>query len=134
MNILIVERETPDLVDAGQVPVGVAYGKLLQAISPAVRIAVAEPYRNELSEQALATIDAVVFPGASVSWSADDPRAMPVRQVMERVFAAGLPCFGSCNGLQLAAVILGERVETREPEVGLARENQLTEAGKQVHG
>ena len=50
---------------------------------------------------------------------------------MRRCFAAGLPVIGSCNGMQLAASILGgSTAESPGREDGPAGNIKLTDAGK----
>jgi GMP synthase (glutamine-hydrolysing) len=47
-------------------------------------------------------------------------------------FGAGIPCFGSCWGLQVMAVALGGRVHRHPggPEIGISRRVVLTDAGR----
>ena len=49
----------------------------------------------------------VVFTGSGVAWCVDDPRAEALEGTMRAVFAARLPAYGSRNGLQMAAHVLG---------------------------
>lgn len=129
-RILIVESETPDVIDAAGSSLAIAFGETLRGLDPEVEIEFADPYLKPLDVRRLDVVDAAVFPGSRVHWSAADADAAPLRQAMERVFEVGLPCFGSCNGLQLAAVVLGGAVgAAAEPEVGVAREVHLTEEG-----
>lgn len=130
MKILIFESETPDVIASLERSQAEHYGAQLQAIDPAIDFGIAEPYARSWSADELDGFDAAVFPGASVAWSVDANEAAPLRAAMEAVFARALPCFGSCNGFQLAALLLGGRVENREPEIGIAREIELTAAGR----
>lgn len=128
-RILIVESETPAVIEHNGKSLAVGYAKTLRQIDRKIAIDIAAPYVRPLTADDLAAVDGVVFPGSGVSWSADAAEAEALRAAMELVFAQGLPCFGSCNGLQLAAVVLGGRVRAEQPEVGIARDIQLTEAG-----
>ncbi len=129
-RLLIVESETPDVVDEAGNSLAIALGETLRGLDPAVEIEFADPYLKPLDLHRLDVVNAAIFPGSRVPWSAGDADAAPLRQTMERVFEVGLPCFGSCNGLQLAGVVLGGRVEAAaEPEVGVAREVHLTDEG-----
>ncbi len=129
-RLLIVESETPDVVDEAGNSLAIALGETLRSLDPAVEIEFADPYLKPLDLHRLDVVNAAIFPGSRVPWSAGDADAAPLRQTMERVFEVGLPCFGSCNGLQLAGVVLGGRVEAAaEPEVGVAREVHLTDEG-----
>ena len=129
-RILIVESETPDVIDAAGNSLAIGFGETLRGLDPQIEIEFADPYLKPLDVRRLDIVDAAVFPGSRVYWSTDDADAAPLRQAMERVFEVGLPCFGSCNGLQLAGVLLGGRVAAAaELEVGVAREVRLTDAG-----
>ena len=130
-SILIVESNTPDIVAAGK---SAANGFIcsLAGIAPEAALTVVAPYAGDVPDSALDRIDGVIFTGAGVNWSTAAPEAAPLRAFMERVFARGLPAYGSCNGLQLAAVVLGGDVGASPNgfEVGLARDTTLTEAGR----
>ncbi len=129
-RILIVESEPPDVIDAAGNSLAIAIGETLRGLDPEIDFEFADPYLKPLNVHRLEVVDAAIFPGSRVDWSAADAEVAPLRQVMERVFEVGLPCFGSCNGLQLAAVVLGGTVAAApELEVGVARELHLTDAG-----
>jgi GMP synthase (glutamine-hydrolysing) len=136
MKILILEAETPQLVDAarakGQQTNAGHYTAALKFRSPGLNIHVAEPYRQPLTQQDLAGVDGVVFTGAGVAWSTDAPQAAALRAAGEMVFGAGIPTIGSCNGLQLATVLLGGTVgpSPKGMEIGLAQGIQITDAGR----
>ena len=129
MNILIVESEPLKLLEEAGQSHARDFGTELQQINPSIDIDIAAPYDRPFDQSLLSSVDAVVFPGSGVTWSAHDAEAAPLRAAMELVFDAGLPCFGSCNGLQLAGVILGGQVASGDPELGIARAIELTEAG-----
>lgn len=131
MRILIVESETPEVLKKSGRSHATAYGEELQRVSSEVCYIITAPYLENLSIGELERVDGVVFPGAGVSWSADATEGLPLRAAMAMVFDAGLPCFGSCNGMQLAAVVLGGTVQSGDLEVGIARDIQLTDEGKQ---
>ncbi|MCR9124676.1 MAG: type 1 glutamine amidotransferase [Rhodobacteraceae bacterium] len=109
---------------------GMQYGEVLRALDPAVRYRVVAPYDDPALPD-LSGLDGVVFTGSGVDWSTDDPRAAPLADTMRRVFDAGLPVFGSCNGMLLAATVLGgnNRVSPNGREDGLARDIRLTPEG-----
>jgi GMP synthase (glutamine-hydrolysing) len=83
-------------------------------------------------EADFAGVDGVIFTGSGETWATDAPEAAPQRAAMELAFGTGLPVWGSCNGLQLAAVVLGGAVGAAPNgvEIGLARDIQLTDAGR----
>ncbi|MEM1437015.1 MAG: type 1 glutamine amidotransferase [Pseudomonadota bacterium] len=130
-RVLIVESETPDVSARFGRRLAVEYGRALRQIDPAIEFEVENPYVDPLDAARLARYHAVAFPGSTMDWSTDAPEARPLRAAMEAVFTRGLPCFGSCNGMQLAAVVLGGSVgSAAELEVGLARNIKLTAAGR----
>ena len=85
-----------------------------------MRMCVVNPYEGILNADDFAGVDGVVFTGSGVSWSTDAPEAACQRAAMELAFDAGLPSWGSCNGMQLAAVVLGGQVAASPNGLGLA--------------
>ena len=83
---------------------------------------------------ALSDFDGVIIPGSPLHIY--DPSACVTRQIdfARAAFAAGVPVWGSCSGLQLAIVALGGLVRRnpRGRELPIARAITLTEAGR-VH-
>ncbi len=110
---------------------GEAYAAALAQIDASCVPVIVCPYDGETPD-GLTYFDGAVFTGSAVSWSTDDARAAPLARVMRAVFAAGLPTFGSCNGMQLAASVLGgaSDVSRNGREDGLAKDIQLTDAGR----
>ncbi len=136
MKILILEAETHQLVDAarakGQRTNSDHFAAALKSRSLDLNTHVVEPYRHPMTEQDLNGVDGVVFTGSGVAWSTDAPEAAPLRAAGEMVFQAGLPTIGSCNGLQLATVLLGGSVgaSPNGMEIGLAQGIEMTDAGR----
>ncbi|MEX0302547.1 MAG: type 1 glutamine amidotransferase [Leisingera sp.] len=129
--ILIVESNTPEMVAAGQAAsAGVI--RSFAALSPQAEIRVVAPYAAPVGKEAFAAADGIVFTGSGVSWSADAPEAAPLQAAMELALDCGRPIWGSCNGLQLASAVLGGGVGASPNgiEVGMARELQMTDAGR----
>lgn len=136
MKILILEAETPQLVDKARAN-GFAtnadhYASALKNLSPDLQIHVAEPYRATLTLADLEDVTGVAFTGSGVAWSTDAPEAAALRAAGEMVFKAGIPTIGSCNGLQLATVLLGGTVgaSPKGMEIGLAQGIEITDAGR----
>ena len=123
-KVLIVESDTPEIVEAcharGEMAYGEVLASVLTAIDPDVLPDIVAPYEDEVLE--LGGVDGVVFTGSSVSWNTSDAQANPLASAMEAAFAEGLPVWGSCNGMQLAASVLGGAVgqEPKGREDGLA--------------
>ena len=131
-KLLIVESNTPDRVAQdranGYLPTAEAYGETLKEVDASVSYATVAPYGGDTL--VLDGVDGVVFTGSGVAWNTSDARAMPLQKAMEQVFAAGVPSYGSCNGMQLAATVLGGEVGESPSgyEATLARGIHLTEA------
>ncbi len=130
-SILIIESNTPELLAIGK-SASASFLRAFQGLAPELRITVECPYAAPLREDALAGIDGVVFSGSGVAWATDAVEAAPLRAAMEAAFDAGRPVWGSCNGLQLAAVVLGGAVgaSPNGMEIGLAKKIAPTDAGK----
>jgi len=81
---------------------------------------------------ALADFDGVMVPGSPLHIY--DPTSSVTRQIefVRAAFAAGVPVWGSCWGLQLATVALGGSVRRnpRGRELPIARAITVTEAGR----
>lgn len=130
-TILIIESNSPDLLAKG-VCASAMFARAFMALDPRVTVKAACPYAGPVPEAIYEGVDGVVFTGAAVSWSTDAPEAAPIRDEMERSFAKGRPVWGSCNGMQLAAVVLGGGVGASPNgfEIGLARQVRPTESGR----
>ncbi|WP_170469172.1 type 1 glutamine amidotransferase [Ruegeria arenilitoris] len=131
-TILIVEGNTPDMVAKGHAGAN-GFIRTFSGLAPEVRIRLANPYAAALHPDELQGVDAVVLTGSGVSWSVDAPEAVPQRAAAEVVLTAGRPIWGSCNGLQLAMLMLGGSVGASPVgmEVGMAQNNVLTQEGGQ---
>lgn len=135
-TILIVESNAPEAVDRSRSQnLAIAsrtYETALRANAKHLSVVVAEPYRTPLTQNDLEGIDGVVLTGAGVPWSVDAPEAAALRAAGEIVLKSGLPVIGSCNGLQLAALLLGGTVgaSPKGMEIGLARDIKITPEGR----
>ena len=154
LTILVVEGNTPELCAAGEV-MAPRFADALTELDPRVVVAHTAPYEAASSSTAdgprgaelareLATsdcgdilrgVDGVAFTGSSVAWSTDAPEARPRRSAMAAALASGLPVWGSCDGLQLASVVLGGtvRASPRGAELGLALDVRPTGDGGEAH-
>lgn len=79
--------------------------------------------------------DGLVFTGSSLKVTQDVPAVTRQLDLMRAAYAAGLPTFGSCWGLHVAAAAAGGTVGSnpRGPEYGFARRIVPTGAGER-HG
>lgn len=130
-NILIIESNPPDLI-AKEGAGADAFVQTLGLLDATVTTQVAAPYAAPFSQTELTGIDGVIFTGSGVNWSAADAKAEPLADAMRAVFVAGLPTYGSCNGAQLAAHVLGGQVgaSPNGAENGLALDCVKTDAGR----
>jgi GMP synthase (glutamine-hydrolysing) len=131
MHILIVEGNTPEKVAVG-VAGSTSFETTLRALHPDIGLSTKNPYSAELRPTDFDNVDGVVFTGSGEAWATDAPEAAPQRAAIELAFESGLPVWGSCNGLNLATVVLGGAVAENPNgiEIGLAKDLRLTEAGQ----
>ena len=132
MKLLIVEGNPRDLIADGCPAYAKNFEATLSAIDSSLEFTVVEPFDAPLNDDDMDAIRGVVFTGSSVEAAMDAPECAPQREAMELVFRHGLPSWGSCAGLQLAATVLGGKIgaSPKGVEVGLARELVLTETGQ----
>ena len=81
---------------------------------------------------ALSDFDGIAWTGSPLNAYHDTPEVTRQIEFALTAFQAGVPCFGSCWGLQVMMVALGGKVH-RNPkgaESGVARSILLTEAGR----
>ena len=137
LTILIVESDTPEMVSeyiaAGKHTSAGCFERAFAAISSQISVEVINPYANNFSiaSENFQRFDGIVFTGSNVLWCVDAPQAEPLRQTMESALKAEKPVFGSCNGLQLAALVLGGENKAAPDgiETGLARDITLSPFG-----
>lgn len=81
----------------------------------------------------LNSYDAYIWTGSDLTiYHHDDPRVTRQIELAQAIYQAGVPSYGSCWGVQMAAVAAGGEVKKnpRGREWGLARDIQRTEAGQ----
>ena len=111
------------------------YAAVLNGLAPDAIVDVcfpADPGANLPERSAIADYDGAVITGSSLNlWKAEAPALAQVELARE-IFASQVPFFGSCWGLQVAAVAAGGtvRLNPKEREIGVARKIMLTEAGR----
>jgi len=82
----------------------------------------------------LNSYDAYIWTGSDLTiYHHDDPRVVRQIELARAIYRAGVPCYGSCWAVQMAAVAAGGEVQKnpRGREWGLARDIQRTEAGQE---
>lgn len=118
---------------AGGRPTGEGYVAVLQALHPGLQCDIVRPADGPVQlPAALAGYDGVAITGSALN--VYDGGAHIERQIelARAVFAAGVPFFGSCWGLQVAVVAAGGvvRANPRGREFGFGRRIALTAAGQ----
>ena len=121
-------------VAAGGQPSGEGYVKVLAQLAE-LDCDIVRPADGEV--RFAAGIGLADYDGAAITGSAlnvYDGGAHIERQIelARAVFASGVPCFGSCWGMQIAVTALGGQVRVNPlgREFGIARRIALTEAGR----
>jgi GMP synthase (glutamine-hydrolysing) len=81
---------------------------------------------------ALSDFDGIAWTGSPLSAFEDLDAVTCQVEFARTAFLSGIPCFGSCWGLQVMTVALGGRVHRHPggPELGIARRILLTDAGR----
>jgi GMP synthase (glutamine-hydrolysing) len=79
----------------------------------------------------LAFYDAYIWTGSNLTIYDDDPRVTRQIDLARAIYEVGRPCYGSCWGVQMAAVAAGGEVRKNPKgrEWAIARDVQLTEDG-----
>lgn len=109
------------------------YAEVLRNLSPAARIDIATPADEGTGLPAdLGSYDGVAITGSSLNIYKREPGTLRQIDFVREAFRRGIPIFGSCWGLQLAAVAAGGEVAPNPNgrEIGFARNITLTNAGR----
>ena len=108
------------------------YEDLLKQHLPNAESKVWFPSDNAEPPAGPANFHAVLWTGCNLTIYADEDRVLRQIEYAQKAFEVGTPSFGSCWGMQMAAVAAGGEVEANPKgrEMGLARKIHLTEAGR----
>ena len=137
-HYLIAQSERPEERDARRRRAGKSsgetYAATLRQMQPNIETTIISPADDDatFSTGRLATFDAVFLTGSPMHVYDDSPAVRRQLDFMAAVFAAGVPSFGSCAGLQIAVAAAGGRVRKMPSrmEAGIARRISPTEAGR----
>jgi len=119
-------------VAAGGQPSGEGYARTLEALAE-VKCEIVRPADGEVHlEQGLAAYDGVAITGSALNVYDGGVHIERQLELARAAFAAGVPFFGSCWGMQVAVSAAGGRVRPnpRGREFGFARRIELNEAGR----
>ena len=124
-RILIVDSS-----GAGLPALGPGFAAVLQAISRKITCSLCAPYLGQGLPEG--PFDGVVFTGSGVGWCVDAPEGRILQDIWRQVVCWKVPIWGSCNGMQLAAFMLGGRcaASPHGDEDGLAKAITLTDIGR----
>jgi GMP synthase (glutamine-hydrolysing) len=117
---------------SGETP-GESYAKVLRAIAPEAEVDICTPADGDANlPKALEAYQGVAITGSALNIYKQEPESLRQVAFMRELFARGAPTFGSCWGLQVAAVAAGGDVAAnpRGREVAFARKIALTDAGR----
>lgn len=138
LNLLVVASETLAEQDARRSRSGRAshetYADTLRELVPGCVIAdhCCVDGSPEPGPAALARHDGILFAGSPIQMHGETAEARAAAHFMTQVFASGIPSFGSCAGLQIAAVAAGGASAPRDGgmQAGFSRGIVVTEAGR----
>ena len=114
---------------------GTGYARVLRHIDPALRIDIvlaADAQPAFPAGVGVADYDGVTMTGSALNVYNGGPPVTRQIELAQAVFAAGVPFFGSCWGLQVAVTAAGGEVRAnpRGREFGFGRRILLSEAGR----
>ena len=140
LHLLVVASETPDQQDARRVRAGRAshetYADTLRRLDPSCAVEHVSCVKGggPMAPGRLRRFNGVLFAGSPIQMHEATPETRAAAAFMAAVFEAGVPAFGSCAGLQIAAVAAGGTTKPRDGamEAGLARAITATPEGR-VH-
>jgi GMP synthase (glutamine-hydrolysing) len=143
LRILIVdgyEKRSHDEFDAvGLKYASVLYTEMISANSPKnveIQFDTIFPCHQgyvPLTDDHLSSYDAAAFTGSSLSAYGPEAGVKIQLALMKRTFDCGISSFGSCWGMQIAAMAMGGKVGLNPlgREVGFGRKIALSQAGRQ---
>ncbi|QQP92878.1 gamma-glutamyl-gamma-aminobutyrate hydrolase family protein (plasmid) [Skermanella sp. TT6] len=138
LHFLIVASETPDQAEARRRSVGAAshetYASTVRSLAGGASIdfvSCVDGSRTP-SPAELRRYDGIFFAGSPIQMHDDSGESRSAARFATDVFESGTPAFGSCAGLQIAAVAAGGTCKPRETalEAGFARGITATDAGR----
>ena len=110
------------------------YAEVLRSLAPAAHIDIGTPADEGARLPAdIGSYDGVAITGSSLNVYKREPGTLRQIDLVREAFDSGVPIFGSCWGLQLAAVVAGGEVapNPKGREIGFARNITLTGMGRE---
>ncbi len=129
------ERNRQALTDAGVAGADELYIRVLETLVPDAKIDVfmiADLGTSLPGGADIASYDAFIWTGSNLTIYEDDPRVTRQIEFARQVYEVGRPSFGSCWGVQMAAVAAGGEVRKNPNgrEMGFGRKIRLTAEGQ----
>ncbi len=141
LKILIVDGNTRETDDAhvalGGNPTAEHYARVLYSIRSDVKCSLFHPARNGSPALpagiTLKSFHGIAWTGSALNVYQDSPAVQAQIELARTAFESGVPQFGSCWGLQVAAVAAGGvvRPNPNGRELGIARRITLTSNGRE---
>ena len=138
LRFLVVEGNTRDYRDRHKAGYGrtqgESYGDVLEALAPGSTFDLAlptDPGWNFADGASISAYDGIVITGSAMHIWEQQPEAMRQVDLAREIFRSKVPFFGSCWGLQVAAVAAGGDVQVNPQgrEAMIARNLSPTAAG-----
>ncbi len=139
LRLLVAEGNTAETRTRNAAQTGLTpsayYAKVLQEVAPDAIVDICFPAdrRPDMPEgAALTDYDGVAITGSALNLWKAEPESLSQVDFARQVFSSRTPFFGSCWGLQVAAVAAGGgvRLNPKGREIGFARKITLTENGR----
>ena len=137
-RVLVIDGNTAETrarhIGSGGQATGEAYVRTLLSLQPTLRCDIVFPADEPLSSDlSLADYAGVTMTGSALNVYNGGPAVERQIELARAVFAAGVPFFGSCWGLQIAVAAAGGVVSANPlgREFGFARRIALNDAGRQ---
>jgi len=138
-RVLIIDGNQAEIrnhhVTLGGTDSGDGYAATLKRMAPDIEVDIVRPADGEVKLPegvALHDYDGVVITGSALNIYNRVPPVERQIELAKAVFAAGVPCFGSCWGLQVGVTAAGGSVvrNPRGREFGFARRIALNDEGR----
>lgn len=136
LRILVIDGNTREVnarhMACGGLATGDFYARVLRNIFPDLTTEITRPADGaSTTHAALADFDGLVWTGSALNAYSPIPEVRAQIELARKAFLTPVPMFGSCWGLQIAAVAVGGEVARARNgrEIIMARDIELNEAG-----
>lgn len=138
LNFLVVDGYSAEgrqgLIDGGASTAGDLYAQMLHKSSPyGATSTIVYPAEPEFDGQMdISEYDGIAWTGCSLTVYHDTPEVESQIQFAQQIYELGVPSFGSCWAVQIAAVAAGGMCAANPfgREMGISRKIALTDAGR----